>query len=132
MSTAIAKKNAPKNVTAFSNGCSFNTHDTHVSIEDGRIRIDQSKGVRLRCELVIHALVSAGANGLTLEETVAKVNKKVARGNVKYSDSDIQYALKRLCSFNVVKRKDGVFKATTDLYAKWKATYSPKKLTLVK
>jgi hypothetical protein len=89
----------------FSQGRTFNTHDTSVSKGDnGRIAIDQSRGVKNRCELSLNALLRFGPKGASAEMVANHLNGRL---KANYSASDIRYALNRLVAEGVIRSTSG-------------------------
>lgn len=74
----------------YSRGTSYNTHDASVSVNE---RISVTFNVRKRCDLVMNAALRYGAQGTSLAELTAHINKRL---NCLYSESDIRYAAGRL------------------------------------
>jgi len=104
----------------FSHGRTFNRHDTKlVKSADGRIHIDQSEGVRLRCELAIIGILRHGNKGVAVSDLTAHLNENLAN---KYSESDIGYAVGRLRKSGLVNLRSGtgMYTATSKLYQAWK------------
>lgn len=89
----------------FSQGRSYNTHDTSVGKgENGRIAIDQSRGVKSRCDLSLHALLRFGPKGASAEMISSHLNKRL---KANYTTTDIRYALGRLVKEGVIKSTGG-------------------------
>jgi hypothetical protein len=89
----------------FSRGRTYNTHDTTVGKdEDGRIKIDQTRGVRARCELTLTAVLRFGQKGADAEMTVNHLNSRLKSN---YTTGDIGYALKRLAGVGIIKATKG-------------------------
>ena len=90
----------------FSNGRTYNTHDTRVDIQGaggghgGRIVIDQTRGVRARCELSLNALLRFGPKGASAEMISGHLNGRL---KANYSTTDISYALNRLVAEGIIK-----------------------------
>ena len=89
----------------FSKGRTYNTHDTSVSKgENGRIAIDQTRGVKNRCELAVNALLRFGPKGASAEMVASHLNGRL---KANYTTSDIRYALNRLVDEGVVRSTGG-------------------------
>lgn len=89
----------------FSKGRTYNTHDTSVSKgEGGRIAIDQSRGVKNRCELSLNALLRFGPKGATAEMITGHLNGRL---KANYWIGDIRYALTRLVDEGVIRSTAG-------------------------
>jgi hypothetical protein len=108
----------------FSKGRTYNTHDTTVEKgPNGRISINQERGVKARCELSLNALLRFGPKGATAEITAEHLNKRL---NANYSTSDIRYALDRLSDVGVVnanrqgRGEDTIYRATKSAQAHWR------------
>lgn len=103
----------------FSEGRSFNKNDTKYRLRDGRIFIDQSEGVRVRCELAITGVLRAGSVGVSVPDLTADLNGSLTN---QYSKMDIGYAVGRLHKAGLVnlRRGTGRYTATQKLYQAWK------------
>jgi len=109
----------------FSKGRTYNSHDTNVGkTDDGRISIDQERGVKSRCELSLNALLRFGPKGATAEITASHLNKRLSAN---YTTSDIRYALNRLVAEGVVRSVGGgsrgeerIYRATKSALANWR------------
>ena len=108
----------------FSRGVSFNTNDTSVrKCDNGRIQIDQTRGVKARCELTLNALLRFGPKGATAEMICGHINKRV-KGN--YTTSDVRYAMDRLVNEGVIgcttfgKGEDSIYKAGQRALDHWR------------
>lgn len=108
----------------FSKGRTYNTHDTSVEKgPDGRIAINQERGVKSRCDLVLHAVVRFGPKGVTAQITADHLNKRL---KANYTTTDIGYALKRLSDEGVIRAVRGgrgeetIYRATKSSEASWR------------
>jgi hypothetical protein len=108
----------------FSKGRTFNSHDTSVEkTSDGRISINQERGVKARCELALNALLRFGPKGATAEITASHLNKRLSAN---YTTSDIRYALGRLVTEGVIRARSGgrgedtIYRATKSAQAHWR------------
>lgn len=107
----------------FSKGRTYNSHDTSVEKgPNGRISINQERGVKARCELSLNALLRFGPKGATAEITASHLNKRL---NANYSTTDISYALNRLVDEGVVRAtgsrgEERVYRATKSALAHWR------------
>lgn len=89
----------------FSKGRTYNTHDTKLTKgENGRIAIDQTRGVKSRCELSLNALLRFGPKGASAEMVSSHLNSRLTAN---YTTSDIRYALDRLVDEGVVRSTSG-------------------------
>lgn len=88
----------------------FNTHDTNAVVGE---RIEVSHDLPRRCELALRRVIKAGREGTSIEAITSSINKD---RNALYSESDIRYALKRLCKEGIVKQR-----GRNDFYANEKA-----------
>lgn len=108
----------------FSKGRTYNTHDTSVEKgADGRIKISQERGVKLRCELSLNALLRFGPKGASGELVAEHLNKRL---KANYSTTDISYALNRLVAVGVIKAttygkgEDTIYRATKTALDHWR------------
>lgn len=108
----------------FSKGRTYNSHDTSVEKgPNGRISINQERGVKARCELSLNALLRFGPKGATAEITASHLNKRL---NANYSTTDISYALNRLVDEGVVRStavgrgEERIYRATKSALAHWR------------
>ena len=108
----------------FSKGRTYNSHDTSVEKgPQGRISINQERGVKARCELSLNALLRFGPKGATAEITAEHLNKRLSAN---YSTSDIRYALTRLSDEGVIRAnrggrgEDTVYRATKSALNHWR------------
>ena len=102
----------------------FNSHDTSVEKDaNGRNVVNQTRGVKVRCELSINALLRFAGRGATAEMVAQHLNRRL---KANYSVSDIFYACKRLVSEGVIRQRSGgrgeecVFVASQAGLAKWR------------
>lgn len=108
----------------FSKGRTYNTHDTSVEKgPDGRIAINQERGVKSRCDLVLHALLRFGPKGATADITADHLNRRL---KANYTPSDIRTALNRLVNEGVIRVNRGgrgehtIYRATKSAEAHWR------------
>jgi hypothetical protein len=108
----------------FSKGRTYNSHDTTVTVgSDGRWDVDQTRGVKARCELALHAVLRFGPKGVSAELTSEHINKRV---HANYSVSDIRYALNRLVAEGVItsssggRGEDAIYRAGKNAQDHWR------------
>jgi hypothetical protein len=108
---------APATGLNFSRGRSFNRNDTTHRMENGRIVIDQSEGVRVRCELALTAVLANSRVGFS--DLLSHVNAPLKH---QYSEGDLRYALGRLRSAGLVNLNEdtGAYSATSRALAAWR------------
>ena len=106
----------------FSKGRTYNSHDTKLEkTSTGRIGINQEKGVKLRCELSLNAVLRFGPKGVNDEMVTSHLNKRLGAN---YLTTDIRYALDRLVAEGIISatggRKDRVYKAGKAALDHWR------------
>ena len=100
----------------FRTGTSYNSHDVKVT-EGERIYVEFN--VIRRCTITINAIVRHGAEGASVEELTAHINKRL---NSFYSEGDIQYAADRLAKDGLVEKHGRkTYRAAPSALAAWKA-----------
>ena len=102
----------------------FNSHDTKFETgSDGRLVINQERGVQARMDLAIAALLRFGPRGASAEVVTQHLNRRL---KANYSVSDIFYACKRLVNASCVRQRSGgrgeecIFVATQAGQKRWK------------
>jgi hypothetical protein len=99
----------------------FNSHDTSFEKDaSGRQVVNQTRGVKVRCELSINALLRFGARGASAEVIAQHLNRRL---KANYSIGDIFYACKRLAKEGLIRetgKKEVIFVATQASVTKWK------------
>ena len=98
----------------FKQRTSYNIKDTVSKMINGRMVVQHN--VAYRCERVLVAIASKGTEGICMKALVDMVNNRV---HANYTQSDIQYAVRRLCNEKLVSNEDGVYCAHPKAIERW-------------
>jgi hypothetical protein len=106
----------------FQKQTTFNSHDTKVIAgENGRIHLDQTRGVKARCELSLNALTRF-VKGANSEEITDHLNSRL---NANYTVGDIRRALNRLALNGIIRNNGGHYTASQASVTKWRKAVRP-------